>query len=175
VHEAGWFGSVELAGAPPPAVEVVAELVRMLDVVAPAFLDGERSQVTTESGGWDLPVEVLLAHAADEAADVTVAVGADQALVAWLTTHEHVYAADGGGARPWTAVVADCVAAILRGEYEVQDGYWGWRLVRSSVVDVASGRVVSETGGLLGLLLPRRMTTVRRRRVDYGCRGAYGS
>jgi stage V sporulation protein SpoVS len=87
--------------------------------------------------------------------------------------HEHVYADDGDTERPWTTVVVDAVAALLRGEYEVHDHYRGARLVKTRVHDTLLGRRhISTSGSLLGLLpFFSKVDRVGRRAVDFRCRG----
>jgi hypothetical protein len=97
-----WFGHVSLANAPRAAYSLLDELVVMLDVTQPSRLDKNRSHVVDEGHGrYEHDVEILLAHSAEPEADVTIAVSQDDAVVAWLTAHEHVYAggrrSDGGG------------------------------------------------------------------------------
>lgn len=77
------------------------------------------------------------------------------------------------GTEPWTTVIVDAVAALLRGEYEVRDHYRGDRLVRTSIHDTLLGdRHVSTSGSLLGLLpILRRVDRVERRTVDFRCHG----
>jgi len=171
---AGWFRVVELGETPAAGREVLTGLVEMLDAVQPQALDRERSHVVSEGHGWAAyDVEFLLAHRDDEDADITVAVGRDEALLSWLMAHEHVYADDGDRERPWTTVVVDAVAALLRGEYEVRDHYRGTRLVKTSVHDTLLGqRHISTSGSLLGLLpFFGRVDRVERRTVDFRCRG----
>lgn len=149
-------------------------MVEMLDVVQPQALDLERSHVITSAHAWaEYEAEFRLAHADGAEADITVAVGSDEALLSWLMAHEHVYADDGDAERPWTTVVVDAVAALLRGEYEVREHYRGERLVKTSVHDTLLGdRHVSTSGSLLGLLpILRRVDRVERRTVDFRCRG----
>jgi hypothetical protein len=173
VAESGWFGRVSLDAAPDSARRVFDELSRMLDVVQPEALDRARSHAVDSGHDWNAyDVEFRLAHGDDERSDITVAVGKEEALVSWLMAHEHIYPDDGGEGRPWTTVVVDAVAALLRGEYEVRDHDRGDRLVKTSVHDrPLGGRHVSTSGSLLGLLpLLRRIDRVERRTIDFRCR-----
>ncbi len=159
---------------PDSSRAVLDALVEMLDVVQPEALDRDRSHILTSGHGWaEYDTEFLLAHGDDADADITVAVGRDEALLSWLMAHEHVYADDGDAERPWTMVIVDAVAALLRGEYEVRDHYRGDRLVKTSVHDTLLGdHHVSTSGSLLGLLpFLRRVDRVERRTVDFRCRG----
>src|SRR5512133_268131 len=111
---------------------VLADLVRMLDALHPSQLDPVRSRVSSTGHGWMLPhaAEIQLRHRLDPDAGVDVVVGPEEAIVSWLKTHEHVHAADATPSRPWTTIVVDATAAVLRGEYEVESIYRGNRLVR---------------------------------------------
>jgi hypothetical protein len=168
-----WFGEVVQPDLPPSGQAVLDGLVEMLDVVQPQALNRERSHVVTDGHGWaEYDVEILLAHADDTDADITVAVGHDGAVIGWLMAHEHVYADDGNADRPWTTVVVDAVAALLRGEYEVQEHYRGEHLVKTSVHDtLLGGEHVSTSGSLLGLLPFRKIDRIERRTVDFRCLG----
>lgn len=160
-------------GHPRRCTRVLNGLVELLTVVQPLTLDRGRSHaVATGHGRHNHGVEFLLAHRDGEAADVIVAVGSDAALISRLLAHEHVYAADGNEDRPWTTVVVDAVAAVLRSEYEVRDHYRGRRLVKTSVHDtVRHGQCLSTSGSLFGLLpFLRRVDHVERRTLDFDCR-----
>ncbi len=109
-----WFREVAKQGVPQSSQQVLDELVQMLDAVQPQALDRERSHVVSSGHGWTAyEVEFLLAHLDHPDWDITVAVGADEALISWLMAHEHVYREDGDAERPWTRVVVDAVAALL--------------------------------------------------------------
>lgn len=158
----------------PAAQAVLDGLVVMLDAVQPQALDRARSHVVTSGHGWaEYDVEFLLAHTDDDESDITIAVGGNEALVSWLMAHEHIYPEDGDAERPWTTVVVDAVAALLRGEYEVTDHYRGDRLVKTTIHDtLLGGKHISTSGSLLGLLpFLRRVDRVERRTVDFRCRG----
>ncbi len=168
-----WFGSVELTDAPDAARTVLAQIVRMLDALHPSQLDPAGSRVRSIGHGWTLPraVEIHLRHRLDPAAGIDVVVGPDEAIVCWLKTHEHIYAADATPSRPWTTIVVDATAAVLRGEYEVESIYRGNRLLRSRIIDVADAQqtTVGESGTLVSSWLPGlRPRRVERRRLDYG-------
>ncbi len=148
-------------------------LLPMLNEVQPQALDPQRSHILSTGHEWrEYDVEFLLAHREDEDSDITVAVGAKEALISWLMAHEHIYPEDGAD-RPWTTVVVDAVAALLRGEYEVLDHYRGDRLVKTTVHDtILGGQHVTTSGSLLGLLpFLRRVARVERRTVNFQCRG----
>lgn len=172
MDESPWFREVSLNGAPQSARDILDALVTMLDEVQPAGLDCARSYVTTTGHEWrEYDVQFLLAHS-DEESDITLAVGGNEALVSWLMAHEHIYPEDGDAERPWTTVVVDAVAALLRGEYEVTDHYRGDRLVKTTIHDtLLGGKHISTSGSLLGLLpFLRRVDRVERRTVDFRCR-----
>lgn len=173
MEESAWFREVSLGGAPASARDILDALVAMLDEVRPEALDRARSYVTTTGHEWrEYHVEFLLAHT-DEESDITVAVGANEAFVSWLMAHEHVYPEDGTTERPWTTVVIDAVAALLRGEYGVTDHCRGDRLVKTTIHDtLLGGKHISTSGSLLGLLpFLRRVDRVEHRTVDFRCRG----
>lgn len=173
-----WFGTVEMEGGSAAAREVLSKLVAMLDALQPRLLDPARSTVRTQGHGWTVAnsVEIHLEHATDEEAAVTIAVGPDEAIVSWIATHEHVRPHDGTAERPWTTVVVDATAAVLRGEYEVEHHYKGDRLVKTRIIDTADPegeRTLSTTGTLISSWLPSRRTKrVERRKIDYGVTGA---
>lgn len=171
-----WFASVDLEGASPSLPAVLDELIRMLDRVQPGDIAPERSWVGSGRSEWavESAVVVHLGHRSDESLDIEVVVGHDEAIVAWLSAHEHVYSDDWTLDRPWTTVVVDVVASVLRGEFLIEDRYHGDELVRTRIIDIVDGgeQVISESGTLLGgvktRLFPRRGTRLERRRVDYG-------
>lgn len=168
-----WFATTSFDGASAPVTAAIRELLTMLDAVQPTALDLQRSHIVNLGHDWaEYEVEVLFAHRDDEA-DVTLALGPAGALVAWLTTHEHVYPQDGSGERSWTTVVVDAVAALLRGEYVVEEHYRGDALVKTTVRDlVDDGREVTTTGSLFALLpILRCVDRVERRTIDFGCLG----
>ena len=165
-----WFGHVDLTEAPSHAESVAIELVRMLDAVQPARLDRRRSVVRVNGQGQTAEAEFLLAHVDGEYADLLLEVDTLEATIHWLTMHEHVMPQDGSEDRPWTVVVIDAVAAILRGEYEVEEVRKRGRLVKSRLIDRSDGRVLSVTGGLFAWLLPGRSEVGPRGRLDFGCR-----
>ncbi len=167
-----WFAVAETQGASVAVDEVLRELLTMLDKVRPAALDRDRSHVVVDGHDWfEYEAEVLLAHRDNYQADVTLAVGAKDALLSWLGVHDHIYPEDGSAERPWTAVVADTVAAVLRGEYVVEDHYRGDRLVKTVVRDVADrGRSVLTIGSPMALLpFFARAGRIDRRSTDFDC------
>ena len=167
-----WFGAVSVETASAAVTEVLRELMTMLDTVQPTAMDRARSHVVAQGHGWaEYEVEILLAHQHDHDEDITLAVGADGALLSWLGTHDHVYPHDGSRERPWTTVVVDAVAAILRGEYEVIEHYRGDNLVKTTVHDAVEGRTLTTIGSLVSLLPFRRVDRVERRSVRFGCLG----
>lgn len=114
VHD--WFGTVSLDDAPEAARLVVEKVARMLDQVQPALLDTGTSHAVDSGHGWQLAVELVLRHRDEPEYNVSIGIGADEAIVAWLSAHEHIFDGPEHGDRPWTSVVVDLVAAVLRGE-----------------------------------------------------------
>lgn len=165
-----WFGSVNLAGAPRRAELVAAELGRMLDQVRPK-LDRHRSVVRVLKHGGRAEAGFNMAHLDGSHADLLLVVDDVEATLYWVAMHDHVTPEDGSDERPWTSVAVDAVAAVLRGEYEVEEVRRRGRLVKSRLIDRADGRVLGVTGGLFAWLLPGRSVTGPRQRLDFGCRG----
>lgn len=141
----------------------------MLNEAQPALLDRLTSHAIDNGHGWQLPVEVVLRHRHEPAMDISIGIGEDEAIVAWLSTHEHVYDGPEHGEQSWTTVVVDTVAAVLRGQYEVEETYKGDRLVKSRVIDRHDGRTISTTGVLLWPLIPQRSRRLEPRRLEYAC------
>ncbi|MBN9609850.1 MAG: hypothetical protein J0I11_11110 [Actinobacteria bacterium] len=167
-----WFGSVALPSPMPTEAEAILdELVALLDLLDPQLMDRDHSSISArDRARGDRIVTLQIKHVSDPSATVCVDVSGAGAVVGWLGTHEHVDATDGDASRPWTSVVVDVVAAVLRGEYEVERVHRGRRLIRTRVRDaVRDGSVVSETVSLPGWLpLGRSSTQVQR--IDFGVR-----
>ncbi|HZD02418.1 MAG TPA: hypothetical protein VFA46_20170 [Actinomycetes bacterium] len=175
---AEWFATIDL-GKPTQAQQaVVDELGAMLDDYRPARLDRKASSIQATGHGWTLDhtIAVQLAHADDPDAMIELAVGTGEVIVSWLTAHEHLYAdEDSPDGRPWPGRVVDLVAAVLRGELEVEDTYRGRWLVKTRIIDVAGPagpRVLVTTGSLLGWLPRPGARQVERRRISWGVRPA---
>ncbi|CAN5766683.1 hypothetical protein BH23ACT12_BH23ACT12_04870 [soil metagenome] len=159
-----WFATVEADDPPESAVETIRELVHMLNRVRPTKLDRLKSSIRSTHGWHDIQgLEVRLEHTTDEESFVSIAIDGEQAIISWLSSHEHVFPQDSDGRRSWTSIVVDAVAAILRGEYEVEEVYRGQRLTKVRVRDkVRSGRIVSGTATIDALCpWPRRHTVTR--------------
>jgi hypothetical protein len=176
---ARWFAVIELTDADVPSsvITCLRELVEMLDIIDPSRLDHGRSSIRQTGHGWIVRgggVEIHLAHETDECADVDVVVGDREAIVSWLSAHEHVFSEDGDQVRPWTTVVIDVVAAVIRGEYEVENHFRGKRLIKTRIVDVADRerpRDLGSTSSLFGWLPWSSPKRVEAQRLDYGPRG----
>ncbi len=172
-----WFAVIELADGdvPPSVLSCLGQLVELLDILHPSRMDRRRSSILQTGHGWTVAggVDVHLAHDGDEDADLHVVVGRDEAIVAWLSAHEHVLSEEGDEQRPWTTVVIDVVAAVLRGQYQVESHYRGKRLTTTRIVDVADERPreIGTTGSLFGWLPWPGEKRVEVQRVDYGLRG----
>ena len=170
-----WFGSVQTDQAPAAGLRVVAELVSMLDRAQPTLLDRQRSAIDAAGHHWpEYDLRIRLLHQEDADAEVTIAVSDQGAVVSWVSTHEHVDPEDGTDERPWTTVVVDLVAAVLRGEYVVETRYKRDRPVQARILDMIdpeAPRLVSTTGTLLSSWLPwPRVTRTEQRRLSYGTR-----
>jgi hypothetical protein len=101
---------------------------------------------------------------------VEILVAPDYAVVSWLGVHEHIERADGDASRPWTSVVIDVVAAVLRGEYEVEQIKRGGMWFKTRIVDVGNPqgeRVISVSGPLWGFLLRPLPARVARHRMSW--------
>lgn len=65
--------------------------------------------------------------------------------------------------------LADSITSIVRATYEVETVHWGDRLLRTVVT---GPEYRHQTGPLIGLLpVPRRLLSISRRRLTYGCQG----
>jgi hypothetical protein len=146
----------------------------MLEATRPSLIDPAACTVNSSAGWTDGGTEILLAHrdTDDLELNIEVVVGKKDGLVAWLGAHEHVYSTDATDDRPWTSMLVDLAAAVLRGEYEVEECYRRGRRVKVRIIDVfgpGSERVISESGTLISSWLPGLGPIERRRRrVDYG-------
>ena len=163
---------MSVENATDAATDVLRELATMLDTVRPTAMDRVRSHAVSQGHDWvEYEVEILLAHRQDQDQDLKLAVGAQGALLSWLGTHDHVYPQGGTSERPWTTVVVDAVAAILRGQYQVIGHYRGESLVKTTVHDAVEGRTLLTVGSLASLLPFRRVDRVERRSVRFDCLG----
>ncbi len=173
---ADWFATIDLGDPTQAQQAVVDELGTMLDDYRPAHLDPNASSIQATGHGWTLDhtIAVQLVHADDADAMIELAVGTGEVIMSWLTAHEHVYADDDSlDGRPWAGRVVDMVAAVLRGELEVEDTYRGRWLVKTRIIDVADPaglRVLATTGSLLSWLPRPGARRVERRRIFWGVR-----
>jgi hypothetical protein len=100
----------------------------------------ERSHAIDSGHGWAADLEIRLAHVDRPDYDVELIIRADEAVILWLGTHEHVYPSDATPNRPWTTVIVDAAAAIIRSEYTVERTLrWG-HVARSHLLDNVTGR-----------------------------------
>jgi hypothetical protein len=170
IRAARWFGTVAVESLTPVSREVLRELITMLDAVDPIEVELDRSKISSRHDWIALEgPEVTIAHRNHDEAIITIVIGESEAIVSWLSVHDHIDESEGSPERPWTKVVADAVAALLRGHYEVEDHYRGRRLVKSRVFDVHDEprRHISTNGNLLGLL-PWGKRRVERTVVNFG-------
>lgn len=168
-----WFGTVRVARPTPLQQAFFDELERMLKAYEPPLLDRRRSSVRDEGHRWTKAntIEVRLVHATEPEAAIEIGLSPDEAIVGWLTSHEHITTGDEHlGGRSWTSVAVDAVAAILRGDYEVEDTYRGQRLVKTRVIDVGDPdgpRAITETASLFGWIPSPGAKRVERRRIGF--------
>jgi hypothetical protein len=152
---------------------VLAEFANMLDTYRPSKLDVRRSTVRrSKDEGWtEDGVVVTLEHTETSDGSVAIVVSDHGAIVSWLAAHEHIDADEPQDGRPWTSVVADAVAGILRGAYEVEETRRAGLWTKTRVLDLEADdgeRWLWSSGPLWGWLLrplPGRTTS---RRLDFG-------
>jgi hypothetical protein len=108
---------------PPAPRAFYDELRRMLAVVDPPKLGGEKTSVRFDKKGLDLD----LIHVSRDDWGIWATVGERDAIVSTGYAHEHFFATEerGAGDRPWTTKIVDFIAEILRGEVEVQTKFRG--------------------------------------------------
>ena len=148
----------------------------MLEVYQPPLLDRRKSSIRYEGHSWTKAdtIEIRLVHSSEPDAAIEVGLSPNEAIVSWLTAHEHIdeRAVEGGGAdRAWTTVAVDAVAGILRGDYEVEDTYRGGKLVKTRIIDVGGPdgpRAITETGSLFGWVPGPGIKRIERRRIGFG-------
>ena len=134
----------------------------MLAALEPRSLDESRSSVDFDDDG----LQLMLVHSGQEGLAIFVAVGAAEAIVGIGSAHEH-FAADevAEGARPWTTLVVDFVAEILRGQIEVETTYRG-----NSAISVDHFRVEEDgdrvSFGHTGFITPARLLFWKPKRVE---------
>lgn len=117
-----WPDTPEKLG--PHARAFYDELRHMIDHVAPSKLDLDRSTVEFDDGG----IDVYLAHRDADEWFIDVSMDETNAIVFTATAHEHFFPDDAPSTepgRPWSSVIVDFVAEILRGEIEVHTTWRG--------------------------------------------------
>jgi hypothetical protein len=91
VDASRWFAVADTQHASDVVAEVIGELLVRLEKLRPAALDRDRSRVVVDGHDWvEYEAEILLAHHDGAYRDVTVAVGANVAMLSWLGVHDHV-------------------------------------------------------------------------------------
>jgi hypothetical protein len=152
---------------------VLEELGAMLDDLAPEGLDRSRSRLVWSSSATDPPdmtAEVTLEHVSRPDWAVEIHVHPRGAVVYWLSAHEPVDEHDAWDDREWTSVVVDAVAAILRGDYEVEEvtrlGRWYETRV-IDIVDRAGPRPLGSTLPLWAMVLRLFPAKTTRKRIDF--------
>lgn len=152
---------------------VLDELATMLDHLRPDGLDRSRSRLA-----WSPPkgapspstAVVTLEHRTHDDWSVEIRIEPTSAVIYWLSAHEYIGEHDGSDDRPWTSVVVDATAAILRGDYEVEHttrlGQW----YRTRIIDVhapAMPELLDSSGPLWFWMLRPFPATIKRSRVDF--------
>lgn len=174
-----WFGAVELETLEPAQQAFLDELEQMLGAYKPPLLDTTRSSIRDRGHAWTKAntIEIRLVHATEPDAAIVVGLSPDEAIIGWLTSHEHITASDEWNSRSWTAAAVDAVAAILRGDYVVEDTYRGRRLVKTRIIDVGDPEGphwITETGSLFAWIPTPGTKRVERRRIGFGARWRVG-
>lgn len=141
----------------------------MLDEYRPTKLARDRSYLRQMD---EDTLEVKLAHMEDENVDVLVEFSRREATVSWSLSHEHAYPEDAGEhQRPWTGLVVDLVASVLRGDAILETVHRGdtWVKTRNLLInDDGNEEVYSVSGSILGWLLRWKPERTTRYRPDYG-------
>jgi hypothetical protein len=123
----------------PTQQTLLEELGAMLDDLEPVALDRSRSRLTWAPAEYDkdqLAAEVVLVHVQRPDWSVHIQVEPSSAVIHWLSAHERMDETDGWDDVHWTMVVVDVVAAVLRGEYEVEETVRLGRWYRTRIIDV---------------------------------------
>jgi hypothetical protein len=169
-----WFGIVELEQPTPTQESFLDELLSMLEAYQPSLLDRSRSSIRHRGHAWTKAntIEIRLVHSSEPEAAIEIGLSEDEAIIAWLTAHEHITEWEAGVQdRPWTTQAVDAVAGILRGDYEIEDTYRGKRLIKTLVIDAGDPegrRALTETGSLFGWVPSPGSKRVERRRIGFG-------
>jgi hypothetical protein len=160
-------------GAPAPAQrQLLDELGEMLDDLRPIALDRARSRIRWIPAEYDegTAAEVTLEHQRRPGWTVRIHAEPRRAVVSWLSARDGFDETDGSDAYPWTSLVVDTVAAILRGEYEVEDTTRLGRWYRTSIIDVsdpANPERLRSTAPLLFMFRRPFPATVTRQQLDF--------
>lgn len=170
-----WFSPLKPSEVPEHLSSFIEEFVEMLDEYRPTKLVPERSYLRRSDGG----IELRLAHAEENEADILIVVADDEATVVWASTHEHVWPHESSPEddRPWTSLIVDLVARILRSEVVIETVLRDdtWVKTRTIFVDQeGSEDVFSVSLSLWGWIIWWRPHRVIRHRFDYGVRRSGG-
>jgi hypothetical protein len=125
---ADWLGTIEFEDPTQTQSAFLDELLTMLMTYQPPLLDRSRSSIRDRGHAWTKAntIEVRLVHSSEPEAAIEIGLSDDEAIVAWLTAHEHITEWETASQdRPWTTQAVDAVARILRGDYEIEDTYRG--------------------------------------------------
>jgi len=113
---------------------------------------------------------VTLEHTTHAEWSVEIHIVPTFATISWLTAHEYIGEADSYEDRPWVSVVVDATAAILQGDYEVEQTTRLGQLYKTRVIDVSdpASPVRLDSSGLLWFWILRPFPAkTTRRRVDF--------
>lgn len=156
----------------PPQRAVLDLLAQMLDSYAPSLLDRQRSMIRRLRASSPLrdAIAIEMVHA-DENKSIHVDLGRDEAVVTWLSYHEHIEVSDDHLRRAWTTQVVDAVATILRGDYELEEHYRGNRWIKTRFKerpDPEGPPVTSEVSSLLAWLIPFGAKRIETHSIGFG-------
>jgi hypothetical protein len=160
-------------GVPAPAQQQLLDgLGEMLDDLRPVALDRARSRMrwTAAEYGEGTSVSVTLEHRLRPDWTVSIQAGPSNAAVSWLSVHDEFDETDESDAYPWTSLVVENVAAILRGEYEVEQTTRLGRWYRTSIIDVSDPMNPERLRSTSPLLFAFRRpfpATIARQRLDF--------
>jgi hypothetical protein len=191
-----WFGSVDMGGAPPTAVAVLAGLERLLQNTQPTLVQPARSWIKARGRGWpppelvpppevppspvsdwpDCDIGIRIGHVTEPKVDITIGVGPRDAVVGCMGGRITIPVTSDA----WIGEVVSQAANALRARYVWEDHYRGHKLVWSEVayvgihIDGTEGRHVHTSFRARRAWLHRsRPPCVERRVITYGLQGEH--